>query len=482
MNAERQIIPYRAKVIEPISLLSRAERERRIKECGYNLFRLASQDVYIDLITDSGTGALSVHQMGRMMTGDEAYAGSRSFFEMERQIRETMGYEYVIPVHQGRAGEKILDDVLVASGSVVPGNSHFDTTKAHIELVGGRAVDCTVEAGRVSEGLCPFKGNIDPVGLEAAIACHGTDKIAYILVTVTCNSGGGQPVSMANLREVRRIADRYGLLVVLDAARFAENAYFIKTRESGYAHTSVAEIVREMCSLTDACVMSAKKDALVPMGGFIAVRSQALYERLKTPAILFEGFYTYGGMSGADMEAVAQGLREVTDESYLSYRIGQVRHFGELLQRHGVPVVEPIGGHAVFIDARKFFPNVPESEFPAQLLCVELYKEGGVRTVEIGSVLMGRDPDTGENIRPGLDLCRITVPRRVYTGEHFDYVADVVLTVFREKGEQLRSGLCFDVESPGIRHFGSTFRYVSESNGRPTEKFMRVREVDEAAA
>lgn len=460
MGSQRRIIPYRAKVIEPISLLPRAEREQRIEACGNNLFRLRSDEVYIDLITDSGTGALSIHQMSRMMSGDEAYAGSRSFFEMQTQVRATLGYEYVIPVHQGRAGEKILSEVLLHSGAVVPGNSHFDTTKAHIELAGGRAIDCTIPAGRISQGLHPFKGDIDITHLDATIRQFGPEKTGYILVTATCNSGGGQPVSLANLRDVRAIADKYGLLVILDAARFAENAYFIKTREAGYAEKSILDIVHEMCSLTDGCVMSAKKDALVPMGGFIAVRDKALYERLKMPAILFEGFYTYGGMSGADMEALAQGLREVTEESYLAYRIGQVERFGESLRRKGVPVVEPIGGHAVFIDARKFFPNVPENEFPAQLLCVELYKEGGVRAVEVGSVLIGRDPDTGENIRPDLDLCRMTIPRRVYTDEHLDYVIDVVCTVFHEKGARLHRGLAFDVEAAGIRHFDSTFKHA----------------------
>ena len=457
---ERQIIPYRAKVVEPISLLPYEERIRRIEACGNNLFRLGSHEVYIDLITDSGTGALSANQLGRMMIGDEAYAGSRSFFEMERQIRETMGYRYAIPVHQGRAGERVFDFVLIKKHMIVPGNSHFDTTKAHIEFAGGRAIDCTIDAGRTSDGSHPFKGNIDIPRLESVIREYGARHVAYVLVTVTCNSGGGQPVSMANIREVRRVADQYGLMVVLDAARFAENAYFIKTRETGYAHKSVPEIVQEMCSYTDACIMSAKKDAMVPMGGFIAVRDDLLYERLKAPTILFEGFYTYGGMSGADMEALAQGLREVIDESYLAYRVGQVRRFGELLQRFGVPIVEPIGGHAVFIDARKFFPHVPEDEFPAQLLCAELYKEGGVRAVEVGSVLIGRDPDTGENIRPNLDLCRVTIPRRVYTFEHLEYVADVIRTVFEEKGPTLRHGLRFEVEAPGIRHFASTFRYV----------------------
>ncbi len=465
MKRERQIIPYRAKVVEPISLLPYEERVRRIEACGNNLFRLGSSDVYIDLITDSGTGALSAAQMSRMMIGDEAYAGSRSFFEMERQIRETMGYRYTIPVHQGRAAERVFDFVLIKKHMIVPGNSHFDTTKAHIEFAGGRAIDCTIDAGRSSSAQHPFKGNIDLQRLESVIREYGARHVAYILITVTCNSGGGQPVSMENMREVRRIADHYGLLVVMDAARFAENAWFIKNREPGYETKSIPDIVSEMCGYTDAAIMSAKKDALVPMGGFIAVRDDLLYERLKAPTILFEGFYTYGGMSGSDMEALAQGLREVTEEPYLTYRIGQVRRFGELLIRSGVPVVEPIGGHAVFIDARRFFPGVPEDEFPAQLLCVELYKEGGVRAVEVGSVLIGRDPDTGENIRPNLDLCRITIPRRVYTFEHLEYVADVVATVFTEKGQKLRHGLRFEVEAPGIRHFASTFRYVRGSDG-----------------
>ena len=465
MKRERQIIPYRAKVVEPISLLSYEERVRRVEACGNNLFRLSSQDVYIDLLTDSGTGAISAQQLGRMMIGDESYAGSRSFFEMERQIRETMGYRYTIPVHQGRSAERVFDFVLIKKHMIVPGNSHFDTTKAHIEFAGGRAIDCTIDAGRNPTEKHPFKGNVDVQKLESVIREYGPRHVAYILMTVTNNTGGGQPVSMENIREVRRVADQYGLMVVLDAARFAENAWFIKNREPGYGHKTIQEIVSEMCSYTDAALMSAKKDALVPMGGFIAVRDDLLYERLKAPTILFEGYYTYGGMSGADMEALAQGLREVTDEAYLTYRIGQVRRFGELLAAGGIPIVEPVGGHAVFIDARRFFPNVPEDEFPAQLLCVELFKEGGVRPVEVGSVLAGRDPDTGENIRPGLDLCRMTIPRRVYTMEHLEYVADVVRTVHEEKGRKLRHGLRFEVEAPGIRHFASTFRYVRGSDG-----------------
>ena len=459
-SRERLVIPFRSKVVEPIALLSREDRLRRVEAAGYNLFRLASQDVYIDLLTDSGTGAISAAQLGRAMIGDESYAGSRSFEEMRRQIQETMGFPFTIPVHQGRAAEQVLNYVMIRRHSFVPGNAHFDTTKAHIEIAEGRAVDCTIDAGRSSEGSYPFKGNIAVSKLERVIERYGARHIAYILLTITCNSGGGQPVSMQNIRDVRALASAHGLPLVFDAARFAENAYFIKEREPGYKDKSIPEIVHEMFSYADACTMSAKKDAIVPMGGFIACRDEDLYERLKTPAILFEGFFTYGGMSGADMEMLAQGLREVTDEAYLAYRIGQVRRFGELLQSFGVPIVEPVGGHAVFIDGRKFFPNVPEDEFPAQLLCAELYKEGGVRSVEVGSCLVGRDPDTGENIRPALDLCRLTIPRRVYTFEHLEYVADVIRTVQEERGTKLKRGLCFDHEAEGIRHFSSTFRYL----------------------
>ncbi|MBK8262039.1 MAG: tryptophanase [Nannocystis sp.] len=459
-SRERLVIPFRSKVVEPISLLPREERQRRVEAAGFNLFRLASADVYIDLLTDSGTGAISVYQLGRSMMGDESYAGSRSFEEMRRQVQETMGFPFTIPVHQGRAAEQVLNYVMIRRNSFVPGNAHFDTTKAHIEIAEGRAIDCTIDAGRTSEGNYPFKGNIAVSKLERVIERYGARHIAYILLTITCNSGGGQPVSMQNIRDVRALASAHGLPLVFDAARFAENAYFIKEREPGYKDKSIPEIVHEMFSYADACTMSAKKDAIVPMGGFIGCRDPELYERLKTPAILFEGFFTYGGMSGADMEMLAQGLREVTDVTYLAYRIGQVRRFGELLQSFGVPIVEPVGGHAVFIDARKFFPNVPEDEFPAQLLCAELYREGGVRCVEVGSCLVGRDPDSGENIRPPLDLCRLTIPRRVYTFEHLEYVADVIRTVLEERGTKLKRGLCFDHEAEGIRHFSSTFRYL----------------------
>ncbi|HPW46010.1 MAG TPA: tryptophanase [bacterium] len=453
----RKVVPYKIKIVEPIALLSREDREAKISEAGLNIFRLRSKHVYIDLLTDSGTGALSQEQLSQMMIGDESYAGSESFFRLEKAIRDIMHLPYVIPVHQGRAAEQVLDFTLVREGQVVPGNTHFDTTKAHIEFRGGRTIDCTIAEGRDSTVMYPFKGNIDMNLLEHAYKKYGREKISYVLITVTCNSGGGQPVSMENIRQVSSFCAEKGLRLFFDAARFAENAYFIQQREPGYADKSIKGIVREMFSYVEGCTMSAKKDGLVPIGGFLALRDEKLYEEMKPTDILFEGFYTYGGMSGMNMDAMAQGLCEVVEESYLAHRIGQTSYLGEELTKRDVPIVRPVGGHAVFIDGRRFFPNVPESEFPAQLLVVELYREGGVRAVEVGSCLAGRDPDSGDNIRPALDLCRLTIPRRVYTEEHFDYVADVVDEVFKKQRSRKR-GLGFDVETKGIRHFTSTFK------------------------
>jgi len=453
----RHPVPYRIKVVEPIRLLSRREREVKLREAGLNVFRLRAEDVYIDLLTDSGTGAISAAQLSHMMVGDEAYAGSASFFRLEESIRDVMGFPFVIPVHQGRAAEQVLDYTLVHQGMVVPGNSHFDTTKAHIEFRGGRAVDCTIAEGRDSTADHPFKGNIDMRLLEEAFAKHGRERISYVLITITCNSGGGQPVSMGNIREVASFCRARGLRLFFDAARFAENAYFIQQREPGFADRPIRDIVREMFSYGDGATMSAKKDGLVPIGGFLALRDEDLYEEMKPTDILFEGFYTYGGMSGMNMEAMAQGLREVVESEYLAYRIGQTAYLGDELMKRDVPIVTPVGGHAVFIDGRRFFPKVPEEQFPAQLVTALLYKEGGVRSVEVGANLAGRDPDTGENNRPALDLCRLTIPRRVYTQEHFDYVADVVATVYAQECSRTK-GLAFDRETKGIRHFTSTFK------------------------
>ncbi len=458
-NMGRKVVPYRIKVVEPIKLLPREIREEKICDAGLNIFRLRSDDVYIDLLTDSGTGALSAAQWSMMMIGDEAYAGSASFFRLEDAIRHITGLPFVMPVHQGRAAEQVLDHLLIHEGLVVPGNTHFDTTKAHIEFRGGRAVDCTIAEGQDATIDHPFKGNIDLNLLEKAYEEFGKDRISYVLVTVTCNSGGGQPVSMENIRQVSEFCRKHDLRIFFDAARFAENAYFIQQREPGYNDKATRDIVLEMFSYVDGCTMSAKKDGLVPMGGFLGLRDEALYEAMKPMDILFEGFYTYGGMSGMNMDAMAQGLMEVVDESYLAYRIGQTAYLGQQLIERGVPIVTPVGGHAVFIDARRFYPNIPEDQFPAQLLTVGIYREGGVRAVEIGSCLAGRNPDTGENNRPALDLCRLTIPRRVYTQEHFDYIADVVGTLYKNESNRT-TGIAFENETTGIRHFTSTFREI----------------------
>jgi tryptophanase len=451
--------PFKAKVVEPIYLLSREDREKRIEAAGLNVFRLKSHDVTIDLLTDSGTGAVSSHQLSKMMLGDESYAGSQSFLTLEAQVRETFRLPYMLPVHQGRAAEKILNTIMIKPNQLVPGNSHFDTTKAHIEFAGGRCLDLTIDEGKSSSAQHPFKGNINIEKLIMTFEKYGPKAIGYVLITVTCNSGGGQPVSMENIREVSRLCKKAGVPLFLDAARFAENAWFIKRRESEFAQKSIQEIVWEMFSYADGFTMSSKKDAISPMGGLLVVRDEQLFENLKTPTILFEGFVTYGGLSGLMMEALAQGLREVVDDNYLSYRIGQVSMLADMLREREIPVVEPSGGHAVFIDARKFFPRVPEDQFPAQMLCVEMYREGGVRPVEVGSCLAGRDPDTGVNVRPALDLCRLTIPRRVYFSEHLEYVAETALEV-RRKYWNRSTGLRFDKEAAGIRHFDSTFKYI----------------------
>ena len=460
MEKKRRVVPFKTKVVEPIKLLNAKERNAKIKKAGLNVFKLNSEEVYIDLLTDSGTGAISCHQQSRMMIGDESYAGSRSFRELERQVRETFGIEYVLPVHQGRAAERVLNSIAIKPHQFVPGNTHFDTTKAHIEFAQGRCVDLTIDQAKSSSEYHPFKGNMKIDALKEFIEEKGQKSIAYVLITATCNSGGGQPVSMDNIRQVSKICKDNELLLFIDAARFAENAFFIKQREKGYEDKSIQEIVLEMFSYSDGFTMSSKKDAISPMGGLLVLRHEQMYEQLKMFTILFEGYVTYGGMSGLMMESLAQGLKEVVEESYLRYRIGQVAELGELLKEKGnVPIVEPVGGHAVFIDGRKFFPNIPEDQYPSQLLCVELYKEGGIRPVEVGSCLAGRNPDTGNNVRPALDLCRLTIPRRVYTLEHFIYVAEVVADVKHKQGNRT-TGLKFEYEAPGIRHFDSTFSYV----------------------
>jgi tryptophanase len=443
---------FKIKMVEHIHRSTRTERERWIKEANYNVFKLRSEQVFIDLLTDSGTGAMSDRQWSEMMLGDESYAGASSYYKMKDTIRELLGFEYFLPTHQGRAAENVLFSALVKAGDVVPGNSHFDTTKGHIEFRKARAVDCTIKEAFDTRINHPFKGNIDLNKLEDVLRSHPKEKIPFIVVTITCNSSGGQPVSMENLRGVRQLADKYGVMVVYDSARFAENAYFIKTREAGYENKGIREIVLEMFSYADAMTMSSKKDAIVNMGGFIGLRDKDLFEKAAVFNIMFEGYITYGGMSGRDMNALSQGLREGTEFDYLETRINQVAYLGSRLVEFGVPVQQPFGGHAIFVDARRFLPQLPKEHFQAQTLVVELYLEGGVRGVEIGALLADRDPETRENRYPVLELLRLTIPRRVYTNNHMDYVATALANVY-ERSNTITSGLKIIHEAPIMRHF-----------------------------
>jgi len=428
------------------------ERQEWIKKASYNLFNLKSEQVYIDLLTDSGTGAMSDKQWGAIMTGDESYAGASSYYNLKEAIRDITGFEYFLPTHQGRAAENVLFSVLVKEGDIIPGNAHFDTTKGHIEFRKATAVDCTVAIARDITAVDPFKGNADLELLEKVLRETPREKLGCIVMTVTNNTAGGQPVSMANMRGVRDLADRYGVLLIIDSARFAENAWFIKTREQGYADKSIREIAREMFSLADGMTMSSKKDAIVNIGGFIGFRDKELFRKATTFNIMFEGFVTYGGMAGRDMNALAQGLYEGTESDYLESRIRQVTRLGEKIQAAGIPVQVPIGGHAVFIDAGKFLPQVPAGEFPAQRLAVEIYLEGGVRGTEIGTLMADRDPVTRLNRYPELELIRLAVPRRVYTDNHMDYVAATLTNVW-ERRKEITRGLAIKWEAPIMRHF-----------------------------
>ena len=442
---------WRIKMVEPIRKSTREEREQWMKNAHYNLFQLRADQVYIDCLTDSGTGAMSDRQWAAMMMGDESYAGSLSFFHLKETITRLTGFEYVIPTHQGRAAENVLFSHLVKAGDIVPGNSHFDTTKGHIESRKATALDCTIDEAKDTQLEIPFKGNVDPAKLEAALAEHH-EKVPFIIVTITNNTAGGQPVSMANLRAVRAIADKYGKRVVLDSARFAENAYFIKTREEGYADKSIKEIVAEIYSLADAMTMSAKKDGIVNMGGFIATRHEDWFEGAKRFCIPFEGYLTYGGMNGRDMEALAIGLDENTEFDNLETRIRQVQYLAARLDEFGIPYQRPAGGHAIFVDASKILTSVPKEEFPAQTLAIELYLEAGVRGCEIGYILADRDPVTRENRFGGLDLLRLCVARRVYTNNHMDVIAVALKNVFDRRNEITR-GVKIVWETELMRHF-----------------------------
>ncbi len=442
---------YKIKMVEPIRRSTREEREAWMKTAKYNLFNLKSDQVFIDLLTDSGTGAMSNNQWAAMMLGDESYAGASSYYNMKNAIKNILGFDYFMPTHQGRAAENVLFSVLVKEGDFVPGNSHFDTTKGHIEFRKAHAIDCTVDIAADTEAYHPFKGNVDPAKLEKVLSEHA-DKIPFIIVTVTNNTAGGQPVSMECMKEVRKIADKYNKIVVYDSARFAEKAYFIKIREKGYENKTIKEIVAEMFSYADVMTMSSKKDAIVNMGGFIGMRSEELWRQTSVFNIMFEGYVTYGGMSGRDMNALAVGLDEGTEFDYLETRIKQVEYLGQKLKEYGIPFQTPAGGHAIFVDANKVLPNVPKEEFRAQTLGVELYLEAGIRGVEIGAILADRDPITRENRYPKLELLRLAIPRRVYTNNHIDVIAAGLKNVYDRRNE-IKRGMVITRESPIMRHF-----------------------------
>lgn len=444
--------PFRIKMVEQIFPSSKEQREQWIREADWNLFNLRSDRIYIDLLTDSGTGAMSDRQWSEMMIGDESYAGAGSYYKLKESVKSITGFEWFLPTHQGRAAENVLFSTLVRPGDVVPGNSHFDTTKGHIEFRKATAVDCTIDAAKNPYEYHPFKGNTDIEKLENILKKTPSERIPLIIVTITNNTAGGQPVSMANLRETSGIARKYGIKLFIDSARFAENAYFIKTREDGYSEKSIREIALEMFSYSDGMTMSSKKDGIVNMGGFIAFRDEDLFRKASTYNIMFEGFNTYGGMSGRDMNALAQGLYEGTDFKYLESRTRQVERLGNILKSHGIPVLEPFGGHAIFVDALKFVPDIPREEFPAQTLAAECYIEGGVRCAEIGTLMADRDPVTRENRYPALEMIRFAIPRRVYTDNHMDYVSAVVRNVF-DRRKTIRKGLTILWEAPIMRHF-----------------------------
>lgn len=452
----RSIIePFKIKSVQAIDMPSPEERELALQRAGYNLFGLHADEVIVDLLTDSGTGAMSAQQWAGMMVGDESYAGARSFFKFEKAVKDITGFSEVIPTHQGRAAERILFANAVAEGDVVPSNTHFDTTRANIEYQGAEARDLVVAEGRDPAVVAPFKGNVDVQALRDTIAEVGVDRIPMVMVTVTNNSGGGQPVSLANIREIRRVCDEHDLPLILDACRFAENAWFIKLREEGYADKTPREIAGEMFSLADGCTMSAKKDGLANIGGFVALNDGELAAKCRNLLILTEGFPTYGGLAGYDLEAIAIGLNEVLEENYLRYRIRSTEYLAEKVYGAGVPIVRPAGGHAVYLDAKALLPHIPAEQYPAQALAVELYRNGGVRGVEIGSVMFGKPQPDGTEIPAAMELVRLAIPRRTYTQSHIDFVAEVVIDVAMAAADT--GGYRIVEQAPWLRHFTARF-------------------------
>ncbi|HLO04684.1 MAG TPA: tryptophanase [Symbiobacteriaceae bacterium] len=451
--------PFKIKMVEPIRLISRAERAEAIRAAGYNIFGLRSRDVYIDLLTDSGTGAMSQEQWGALMVGDESYAGSNSYYKLKETVTDITGYPYVVPTHQGRGAEQCLFPALITRpGMYALSNMFFDTTRAHVQLAQGRPIDLVIPEAEHTTFYHPFKGNMDTERLEQFIQTNGSENIACIVMTITNNSAGGQPVSMANMRETSRIARAYGIPLLFDTARYAENCFFIREREPGYANTAPIDIARELFAYGDGLMMSAKKDALVNIGGLLAFRSEELFQKAVGFVVPFEGFLTYGGLAGRDIEAMAVGLREALEPDYLASRIGQVAYLGELLKAAGVPIQEPVGGHAVFVDAKRFLPHLPADQFPGHALAIEAYIEGGIRGVEVGSLMMGRDPETGLQLESPFEFLRLAIPRRTYTRAHMEDVADALIAVYKRR-ESVR-GVQFAWEPKVLRHFTARFAQV----------------------
>jgi len=447
--------PYKIKMVELVHMTNEAERKKALVDAGYNTFLLKSKQVYIDLLTDSGTSAMSDRQWAGMMLGDESYAGSENFYNLEKAVKKYYGYKYVIPAHQGRGAENIISQILIKPGDIIPGNMYFTTTRLHQELAGGKFVDIVIDEAHESFNEHPFKGNVDLIKLERLIREHGSKKIPYVCIATSVNMAGGQPISIKNLKEVRELTKKHKIRIIHDMTRVAENAYFIQQREKGYKSRSVKEIILEICSLTDGATMSAKKDALVNIGGFLAVNEKKIYEEASNLVVVYEGLHTYGGLAGRDMEAMAMGIAESVDDDHVRARVGQVQYLGKLLTAMKIPIVLPIGGHGIFIDARKFLPHLKQTLFPAQALAAEIYLDSGVRSMERGIVSAGRNVETGDHYYPALELVRLTIPRRVYTQAHMDVVAESVYEVF--KNRKKITGLKMTYEPKYLRFFQARF-------------------------
>jgi tyrosine phenol-lyase len=447
--------PWKIKMVEPIRLMPPDARRKALEESGYNTFLMRSADVYIDLLTDSGTNAMSDRQWAGMMLGDEAYAGSRNFYRLEETIRSYYGYRHIVPTHQGRGAEHLLSQATIEPGDFIPGNMYFTTTRMHQELAGGTFVDVIIDEAHDPTSTHPFKGNVDLDKLQALIDRVGADKIPYVSLAGTVNMAGGQPVSIANVKALRELTSRHGIAIYLDATRMMENSFFIQEREEGYADKSIAEILLEFCSYTDGAWMSGKKDNLVNIGGWLAVNDEEVFERARNMVVIYEGLHTYGGMAGRDMEALAIGIEEAVEDEYVKARVGQVRYLGDLLIQWDIPIVQPVGGHAIFLDAKRFYPHIPQHEFPAQTLAAQLYLDSGIRSMERGVVSAGRDPETGDHRYPALELTRLTIPRRVYTQAHMDVVAEAVKAVYDAR--EATRGLEMVYEPKYLRFFQARF-------------------------